>query len=275
MEIKNGIEIQEYKLRKSYVTTLKLCLVVFIGFLLLGLSLPFIPDSGDSFRETIVTTVFCTIVFGFFSIVTWRTLKAYLIADLSADSLGLWPSHKTRKEGLVKWKDIASFKERSLWQCLDLFDAEGNKVLQVNYKLDGFNQLRERLTKHLIEGYQSCNNKLQNEFSKSYWYHALHILGIVLFAWLGTVLGGNGNILLGYGIMSFLVFAVIYEYLKTPFKVTINESRVVISYPYKKHQLPLRTITSVDLTDEFHKGNRLPEVQVWVSGVVAEKSRLD
>lgn len=90
----SGKLMQEFKLDRKYITLMKGCLVVFIAFLALGFALPFLPDENEANPNgTLMITVMCTVVFGFFSILTWRTLKKLPFADVAADDDGVWYIH--------------------------------------------------------------------------------------------------------------------------------------------------------------------------------------
>lgn len=82
------------------------------------------------------------------------------------------------------------------------------------------------------------------------------------FSALGIYVGKGGNPLLGYGAMSALVIFIIYEYLATATGVKITGNAFLVTYPFTKRNIPFVDIKDVVISDEFHKGNRIPEV--WV-----------
>lgn len=86
---------------------------------------------------------------------------------------------------------------------------------------------------------------------------------------IGIVRGADGNDLLGYGAMSVLVAFIIYEYIVTATGISIVNRNFVIGYPFTKRNIPFSDVEGVLITDEFHKGNRIPEV--WVISKNAKK----
>jgi len=259
--------MQEFKLDKKYITLMKACLVVFIAFLALGFSLPFIPGESEGIPNgTLMTSVMCTVVFGFFSILTWRTLKKLPFADVAADDDGVWYIHIGKDKGLIAWEKIYKVKERPYVQRLDLLGTDNKELLRVEYQLLGFEILREVLNERAGAQNKDLN---QSSFSKGPLYHLFYLACVIGFSALGLYVGKSGNPLLGYGAMSVLVFFIIYEYLVTAVGVKITGNSIKVAYPFTKRNIPLDDIEDVVIADEFHKGNRIPEV--WIITKNAKK----
>ena len=259
--------MQEFKLDKKYITLMKGCLIVFIAFLALGFALPFLPDDDKSNPNgTLMVTVMCTVVFGFFSIFTWFTLKKLPFADVAADGDGIWYIHNGKDKGLISWEKIHRVKERPYMQRLDLLDRNNKELLRVEYQLLGFELLRDILNEKAVTLNPEPN---QSKFSKGSLYHFFYLSGVVGFSALGIYVGKGGNPLLGYGAMSVLVVFIIYEYLVTATGIQITNNGFLVTYPLINRNISFVDIKDVVISDEFHKGNRIPEV--WVITNSAKK----
>lgn len=252
--------MQEFKLDKKYITLMKGCLVVFVAFLALGFSLPFLPDENEGNPNgTFMITVMCTVVFGFFSVLTWRTLKKLPFTDVAADDDGVWYMHIGKDKGLIAWEKIHRVKERRYMQRLDLLGADNQELLKVEYQLLGFEMLRDVLNERASVQNAALD---QSKFFKGLLYHLFYLTCVVGFTALGLYVGAGGNPLLGYGAMSVLVVFIIYEYLVTATGVQVTGNSIMVAYPFTKRNIPLKDIEDVVIADEFHKGNRIPEV--WI-----------
>tara|TARA_R110002167_G_scaffold54498_1_gene155283 strand:- start:25492 stop:26331 length:840 start_codon:yes stop_codon:yes gene_type:complete len=248
---------------------MRVCLVGFVGFLLLGLSLPFLPDEGgDPSKGTFGTTVMCTVVFGAFTYLTWHTLKGLPFVDVVADDDGLWLKHTDKENGLIPWGDVASLKERATRQCLDVLNSNGERLIRIEYQLNGFEHLRSLLTNNLsknqAESSHASDTNSNRVFGKGVGYHVFYVCAVVGFLALGWYVGSEDNVLLGYVAMPVLVLVVIGEYFLTPFKVLIDDSHITISYPHKHKKLLFANIEAIEMTDSFEKGSRIPEVHVFM-----------
>ena len=151
-------------------------------------------------------------------------------------------------------------------QRLDLLESDNQKLLKVEYQLHGFEMLRDILN----ERAGAQNSDLYNsKFSKGPLYHLFYLACVVGFTALGLYVGADGNPLLGYGAMSVLVVSIIYEYLVTATGVQVTGTSILVAYPFTKRNIPFSDIEDVIIADEFHKGNRIPEV--WIITNSAKK----
>jgi hypothetical protein len=252
--------MQEFKLNKKYITLLKGCLVVFIAFLALGFALPFLPDDRQgSLREVLVTMLMCTVVFGPISVLTWLTLRKLPYADVAVDDDGIWYTYAGKDQGLIYWKQITKVKERAYLQRLDLLDCNGQKLLSVEYQLTGFEILRALINDNMSYSTSQLN---QSTFSKNPLYHWFYLACVLGFSALGVYVGLEDNPLLGFGAMSVAIAFIIYEYVVTATGINLVNGNFVIAYPFTKRSVPLSEIGDILIADDFHNGNRIPEV--WI-----------
>ncbi|MDH2434374.1 hypothetical protein QCD60_17585 [Pokkaliibacter sp. MBI-7] len=260
--------MQEFKLDKKYVTLTKGCLVVFVTFLALGFALPFLPDEHEGNpNDTLMISAMCTMVYGVFSALTWRFLKKLPFADIAADDDGVWYMHIGKAKGLIDWEKVHRVKERPYMQRLDLLGTDNQELLKIDYKLLGFEILRDVLN----ERAGARNSDLyQSKFSKGPLYHLVYLACVVSFTALGIYIGAGSNPLLGYGVTSVLVAFIIYEYLVAATGVQVTENSILVAYPLTKKNIPLNDVENVVIADEFRKGKRIPEI--WIITNNSKKS---
>lgn len=259
--------MQEFKLDKKYIKQIKLCLVVFVAFLALALSLPFLPGNEEGSRNgTLITSALCTLIFGSASFLAWRTQRKLYLVDIAADNEGIWYLHIGKDNGLVKWDEIHRVRERRFKQRLVLQDINYRELLKVEYQLSGFETIRELLN----ERAGAQNEELdQSSFSKGPLHHLFYLVVVIGIATLGFLIGKEGNALLGFGAMSLLLVFIVLEYTRTATGVKITDESVIVLYPFTKTNIPIADIVDIVLADEFHKGNRMPEV--WIVTRNSEK----
>jgi hypothetical protein len=66
---------------------------------------------------------------------------------LSFDNDGLWRTQVGKEQGLVRWSNICSVKERS--SALSLFDRDGRLMLEVEYERDGYFRIRTQIMERM------------------------------------------------------------------------------------------------------------------------------
>jgi len=216
-------------------------MIVSISFLVLGFALPFFPDQEKINPDgTLIFNLIYTVVFVFFSVLTWLTLRKLSYVDIAADDDGIWYMHIGKANGLILWNKIATIKERLYLQCLDLLDCNGERLLRVEYQLTGFDVIR-----HILNEKTFNINPLYNQsrFSKSSFYHLICWAIVVGGSALGFYLGSSGNPVSGYGAMSIVVILILYEYFVTATGLNICNGYFEIVYPFTKRQVPFSDVS--------------------------------
>jgi hypothetical protein len=252
--------MQEFPVDKTFRVLLSGCLVVFLSFVALGAALPFLPGEMESgFGATLRISLMCVVVFGSFSLLTWRLLRRLPLAAIVADDEGLWYRHAGREKGLVPWARIASIKERALLQRLDLLDSRETCLIRLEYQLQDFEILRVLLqARASLAGVDTR----RRSFAKNPVYHLFYLGGIVGFFCLGLYLGSQSPVLVycGTGIG---VVALLHEYLVTVSRVEIRENALLVSTPLLDRSIAFEEIAAIDMADSHMQGNRYPEVWVY------------
>ena len=159
------------------------------------------------------------------------SLKKIPRADITADDDGLWHTHESKPRGLLRWADIGRIRERAGQQCLEIFDRTGRKRIRVEYQLTGFEGLRNRLYENIRLSGERARGR---DFSKNPGYHLFYWACGIGFSWLGLYIGQNSSPVLGFGGMSLLVMVLVYDYLKTVFRVEIRPQGLTVFYPLRE-----------------------------------------
>ena len=259
--IENGNCMQEFHLDKRYQREIKICLMVFLALFLLGAALLVIPAEKDRNPEsTRLIALMCMGLFGFLAGLAANSLKKIPRADITADDDGLWHTHDGKTRGLLRWTDIGRIRERAGQQCLEIYDRTGRRRIRVEYQVTQFEILRQMICEKMPQTGPEARGR---DFSKKPVFHFLYGGCFLGFSWLGLYIGQNGSPVLGFGGMSLLVMVLVYEYLKTVFRVEIRPQGLTVFYPLRGKTIPWADITGIDMADTFYKGARHPEVRVF------------
>ena len=223
--------------------------------------LPLFPYDGKDRNEVAVVAlaIFGCSVSGLAFWYAFRVVRKLPEAAITIDEDGLWPTFKDKDSALVKWSDIVRLRERDILQRLDVLDASGKVVANLEYQLRDFQRLRritlERasLTSSVVSG--------AGVHQKPLFYHLLN-LGIMMgFALLGRYVG-PASPLLGYGGVPLVVALIAWEYWNTPFRIRIAHDALEVDWPARRKTVPWECIAGVDVEDVFIKGSRIPHVNV-------------
>jgi hypothetical protein len=236
----------------------------FIAFALLSVALPFLPDENrPSGRAGIIgLSVFGGLFFGLLAWYGFRTAKNLPQCSVSVDEDGIWPTHQTKEQSLIQWRDVHSTKERAYLQRLDLLDTNGNVLMKIEYQLTGFEMLRALLVEKVSSPPQSIAS---NSFRRRSSYHLFNIGGIAGFSALG-IYSGSFNPILGYGVMAILVALIVHEYVTTVSGLDVLSDRLRFTFPLKALEVFRAEVEAVRIGDTFNQGARHPEVGVFVRG---------
>lgn len=259
--------MQEFNLEKKFIWLMKAYLISFLVIMALGLAVPFFPEEDNKNTGGLIfVSLFFTIIFGGFAILTWKALRGLPYADIVTDEEGVWYKHLGKEQGLTPWGNISKVKERAYMQRLDLIDLSGGLLLKVEYQLLGFEILRSIIFENIDNESPDLSRK---EFKKGILYHVFQISGVLVFSALGIYVGADGNPILGYGAMSLMITFIIYEYLTTAYGIRVRADSFEVLYPIGSRLIDCSDVSEMGIVDEFHKGSRLPEV--WIVSLKVKK----
>jgi hypothetical protein len=188
-----------------------------------------------------------------------RVTRQFERAPISLDEDGIWPTKDGKADGLVRWEEIISVKERQYGQRLELLGADGNSLIKLEYQLVGFEKLRQIVLSKIHQ--PNLDIKSPATLGKSIGYHVFTMAAIFGFTTLAYYVGQKRPVL-GLLVFAVVVLLITYDYLKTVAELTISQRTLDVRYPLRRKTLDLSEVSSIYLSDQFVKGNRLPEVNV-------------
>jgi hypothetical protein len=259
------IDPQTYEIESGFKRLTAIGSWVFLGFVLFFIAIPFIPDESHSRNPNAIyiLSMIGAIFFGLLSWYGFTIIKRLPFSSVTIDTDGIWPSHKGKKDALVRWQAITNIKERPVMQRLELIGSKGTPLLRIEYQLSNFDKLRAQLIERInIKKYQY----LPMSFSKKRIYHLFYLSCGLGFAWLGWYVGQDSP-LFGYGGMAFVVFMLGYEYLTTAWSLSLDHHGWTVRYPMLSRCFQYNDIITVNLSDTLVKGARHPEVHVLLNNI--------
>ncbi len=215
------MQFEEYTLEKKHKVLMNVGFVFFIALLILGLSLPFFERECQNLSTNVVwLTVLCSLIFGSLSFLCFKKMKMLPYVDICSDEEGLWYKHLQKNAALVPWSSISKIKERAFSQCLDIFDRNGEKRIQIEYQLTNFEKLRVVIANKLLSNFKEAT--LPSSLTKGIGYHLFSWIIIILFLFLGLYVGKDGSPILGYIVAPIMVSFIILEYVTTAYKLNLK-----------------------------------------------------
>ena len=144
--------------------------MIFAAF---GLLLPYVSPSED--EKAWIVGVLAAIVFlpaAIYCFGFWRMGDDYVRIDNSTISYVPRRGNPVR----LSWTDIHNIRERNYMQRLELYNARGLKVMNLEYQLEGFDRLRQLI----LEGASHLKGKYirQREFHKTNVVHGILIFSL-------------------------------------------------------------------------------------------------
>lgn len=243
--------MKEYKIKKSYAGLMWFMLFISGLFVVFGISIPYLE--GETYtRTTIIVPAICTFIFIIPFVFIIKTIISMSKFTIVTDDDGLWYKYQTKNNGLIPWENICSIKERSLKQCLELYDSNKKKMIRIEYQLEGFNQIRDVVVSKLSK---NIKDSLPREFKKEAIYKILNNVSCLLFIALAVYLYREAGII--YGVMGFIFgcYLIFHSLLISISKVTIDINCLYIHSPLRKRVIGFNEIKNISYKSEKYKGN--------------------
>ena len=253
------IEEQKFGLRKWFVRLSHAGVWIFGASAVLVIVVAVISfiESPEN-RGALVVYFIMMLVFAGFAFAGIAIVRQFGRAAVAVDNDGIWSTELGKSQGLIRWTDIGSIKERPTGQRLELLDSNGVSLNKLEYQLERFEDLREIV----FERARMPDSEIQcpATFSKSVVYHVFTVLAIIGFAALSYCVSQTHAILalLGLGVMAMGI----NDYLKTPVKLTIDRRNVEVGYPHRTQSLGISEVDAIELADHYIHGSRLMEVLI-------------
>lgn len=232
---------------------------IFAALVVLGLSLPLLPDEGRPRNEDFQLgfSIFMATFFGVLAVLSWRMVRELPYAAVSVDSHGIWRSVEDPSTSLVRWIDISRIRERPYLQRIELLDRSGRRLLKLEYQLQGFERLRNIVLER--SSLAPIRAELGHTFAKGFSYHAFNVAALVGFVALGLYVWRT-NALLATAVLLVVVGLGAREYLTTAHKVQLLPNEVLITWPLKKLALSRMDVVALDVSDVIVNHARHPQV---------------
>lgn len=182
---------------------------------------------------------------------------------ISIDDEGLWPTRRRRASSLVRWSDIARFRDRPLLQRLELLDRTGRVLARLEYQLEGFGTLRRIVVERT--GLANPRRTVNGVHALPRSHHALHIGAMAVVAVMGLVVGPVEP-LTGYVILGTAFAMIAHEYLRTPHRLRIMRGMLIVSWPMRRRIIRRDEVENVVIGDHMVRGRRVPALALSLSG---------
>lgn len=228
-------------------------------------ALPFLPDTTKPGAQTFLLCFSIVACLGsaFGAWYSWQIVRRLPDADISVDEQGLWPTIRNRHGALIPWQSIVALREREVLQRIDALDATGRTVARLEYQLKNFERLRAIVLQRANLGGGATPSS--DTFQKPSRYHVFVFVGMLAFALFGAYLGETEP-WLGYGMMSFLVAVIAWEYWGTPYHLRITPKALEIRSPGRERRVAREHISAIEVRDEQIQYNKYPAVVLMLTG---------
>ena len=254
---------QSFEVEPSFSRLSKISIWIFAAMAIAFAAVPIVQENPLEPSRQDAAFALTGLIFAALGIWAYKISVELPLAAISLDSDGLWRTIVGKRTGLITWDRIYSVRERPLLQRLELLDRIGNVLIKLEYQLSNFELARRFVLDQLPNSYRL--DVLPVTFSKPAVYHVVTIAITVAFVALGAY-AGLSNPLLGYGGVGIVVLLCITEYLGKVYEIRVERSHLDLAYPLRRVRLHPSDISDVGVSDQFHKGVRLPEVVLVVRG---------
>ena len=240
-----------YEISNRYRLMLRLSLAVFLLFGFGFIGLLWLVEDGrlpDDIGPYLVVAAGSGLFF-MLAAAAWQTLKRIPFYAVTADEEGLWPAHREREEALIPWDAITGVRQHPARHFLELLDDRGDRLLRLEYQLEGYADLRRRVLEHLR---QSVSVDPPERFARKPVYHVFqYALAAALVVGGGYLARHNPYLaLIPLGLAALLAAA----YVRGLFALTLDTDGLTLHYPFTSQTVPYDTVDDVALLDRRGRG---------------------
>jgi len=250
-----------YNLSQSFVYLHYIGVGFFGAMATLSLFLPVIVNGpGLSPSSAYAISIGMALIFAGFGIASYLVVRKAQRFSISVDEEGLWKSQEPRNETLLKWGSIKSVHQRASGQRLELIGFTGEHLLDIEYQLTGFDELRVLILSKI----RKSERPYPQRYQKKRFYLPLHfVLAALLLAgvWYYVFVG---KVFLAFGIFMVLLL-VAYGFVTSVTAITLWRDRILVEYPWRKFEILSRDIETLVFNDIHDKGTRVPQVGIKVN----------
>lgn len=247
---------EEFRFPRSFKSLWLFCVVVFSGIVLIVLVLAII-DSSQGWKLWLITGL-CLALFIPATIYSFYVLR---MGDdyVRVDSSGITYVPRRGKPVGLPWSDIHNIKERNYLQRLELYNARGRKVMNLEFQMEGFARLRQLI----LESAGHLKEKMSRVkvFRKAFFAHGMLIFAILLFAGMGWLAGRQGEYWVQWIFGGLAVWSVV-AFAKLLWKVRVDYHHVSLVYPFWGRKVKYSEIGAIKLENVSDRGNEIITVFV-------------
>jgi hypothetical protein len=252
-------QTQTYAISNGYRLILRVSLGVFLlfGVAFIGLLwLAVAPESFGGVGPYLVVGVGSGLFF-VLAVAVWWTLKQIPFCAVTADEEGLWPAHREREEALVPWDAIADVRQHAARRFLELLDERGDRLLRLEYQLEGYGDLRRRVLEHLRH---TVRVDLPEPFYRPARFYIFQFSLAAGLVALGVYLAGHNM----FAALILLAVAVVRagNAILTLRGLTLDRDHLTVHYPFRTETVPYETVEDVALVDWRGQGTVQSMVRV-------------
>lgn len=215
------------------------------------------PDVMPIF-SAVLTTLFCIgAAFGV------RIAIGLPSSSITVDEDGLWPSRRSKASSLVKWADIARFRDRPRLQRLDLMDRAGAVLAKLEYQLEDFDMLRAIVLERT--SLARAGRLTPSVHTLPLGHHALHIVLILCLVGVAAPIVPVQPLTVGLALLAAIVF-VIKEYRKAPYRIRIMPRMLMVDWPLRRRIIRRSEVQEIAIGDTWFRGSRTPTLLIFLTG---------
>lgn len=156
----------------------------------------------------------------------------------------------------IPWSGIGRIKSRELLQRVELYSQAGQRILTLDYQLNGFDHLRNVILAKI--GQSDPDQK--KEFTSSWYLRGAFVVSMAVssLAAIGSGVSGQKGPMVGF--IGFVVFG-LFGYLWEVKRIIIGQDEVQIRSALKSKTIAFSDISDIDLQNEKDgKGNLVATV---------------
>jgi YD repeat-containing protein len=210
------------------------CVLVVVGFFFL------LFNPGP---KSLAIGAICVIEFGFFALLAIRAV--HLARDrVAVNDDGLWYLTRRDLSTFIRWDEVANVEAHEIRKRLVITDMTGQKRINLEYQLDGFETLRNFVL-------ERTTARRRQTFAPSVFHGGYLKLGFLLFAflmWIAFVTMSirSGQPLAAAGFVG-LALLTLYGIVREPRTLTISSLSIIVGYPGWHRSIPFDSVTNVEI----------------------------
>ena len=271
-EASNTGTIRDFSVLKGTHTKARLICMYFFFitafFSVVLFNYAFFEDSikrGDNYYLLIFMSIIVILGLVSLTIITIRKAIILSYTDITLDEDGLWYKKETKETGLIPWKHVYKLKDNLITQSLDVLDKNGSRLIRLEYELNDFILLRDRLLEKVEDNYK---DDLSDCFPPGIMHHLISalILTVFLAPCLYVYYLSPEWVLLFSLLPVICALVFFYFYLTSEYRITVKDHQLVILSLARKKSIDFADIKSVNLIDQYDEAIKGSKVSISIRG---------